>query len=157
MFLDLDKELDLLSSWRWDTHQRYDYQENSQVLWSFIKLYLWSSDLKCMYGTQYLTAQRTKFSIFVSNLILFSIIKSTKHGWRVYLEVLIHEGSEIELHSWLFIFVFNKLLLIARLVWTIIHCRVCDNWPLYDVLKLFRKGHGHMAVVEVWDRHKNNI
>ncbi|CAA3010695.1 DUF21 domain-containing At5g52790-like [Olea europaea subsp. europaea] len=25
--------------------------------------------------------------------------------------------------------------------------RVCDNWPLYDVLKLFRKGHGHMAVV----------
>ncbi|KAI3458090.1 hypothetical protein Pfo_014753 [Paulownia fortunei] len=25
--------------------------------------------------------------------------------------------------------------------------RVYDNWPLYDVLKLFQEGHGHMAVV----------
>lgn len=25
--------------------------------------------------------------------------------------------------------------------------RVHENWPLYDVLKLFQKGHSHMAVV----------
>ncbi|KAI4351632.1 hypothetical protein L6164_005975 [Bauhinia variegata] len=25
--------------------------------------------------------------------------------------------------------------------------RVCDNWPLYEILKLFQKGHSHMAVV----------
>ena len=28
-----------------------------------------------------------------------------------------------------------------------LNVRVYDDWPLYDVLKLFQKGHSHMAVV----------
>ncbi|CAI9092307.1 OLC1v1027506C3 [Oldenlandia corymbosa var. corymbosa] len=33
--------------------------------------------------------------------------------------------------------------------------RVYDNWPLYDVLKLFQKGHSHMAVVVRSHEHGN--
>ncbi|KAL8544105.1 hypothetical protein ACS0TY_004591 [Phlomoides rotata] len=32
--------------------------------------------------------------------------------------------------------------------------RVYDDWPLYDVLKLFQEGHGHMAVVVKCERER---
>lgn len=32
--------------------------------------------------------------------------------------------------------------------------RVYDDWPLYDVLKLFQEGHGHMAVVVNCEREE---
>ena len=34
--------------------------------------------------------------------------------------------------------------------------RVYDNWPLYDILNLFRKGHCHMAIVVKYKEDAKN-